>query len=197
MNWPGEEDDREAAKGLARVAIAEGADVPLALAVGGAVRATLSRDHDSALAAVDRATMINPKSAIVLGFDALTRCLCGAYDKAIEHAQKALRLSPVEPLLYYAEVALGLAYLFIGRNEEAVTDARKAIDGNRNFALAYSILAMGCVRLGQSEEASQAVRQLTAAVPSFRVGTLSKIRFADAARLQSDLALLREAQLLE
>ena len=47
------------------------------------------------------------------------------------------------------------------------------------------------------EEASQAVRQLTAAVPSFRIGTLRKIRFADAARLQSDLALLREAQLLE
>ena len=161
------------------------------------MRATLSRDHDSALAAVDRATMINPKSAIVLGFDAMTRCLCGAYDKAIEHAQKALRLSPVEPLLYYAEVALGLAYLFIGRNEEAVTDARKAIDGNRNFALAYSILAMGCVRLGQSEEASQAVRQLTAAAPNFRIEALRKVRFADAARLQPDLALLREAQLLE
>jgi TolB-like protein/Flp pilus assembly protein TadD len=197
MNWPGaEDDDREAAKGLARVAIAEGADVPLALAVGGAVRATLSRDHDSALAAVDRATMINPKSAIVLGFDALTRCLCGAYDKSIEHAQKALRLSPVEPLLYYAEVALGLACLFIGRNAEAVTHARKAIEGNRSFALAYYILAMGCVRLGESKEASQAVRQLIAVAPSFRVENVRKIRFADASRLQSDLALLREAQLL-
>jgi len=197
MNWPGEEDDREAAKGLARVAIAEGADVPLALAVGGAVRATLSRDHDSALAAVDRATMINPKSAIVLGFDALTRCLCGAHDKAIEHAQKALRLSPVEPLLYYAEVALALACLFIGRNEEAVTHARKAIEGNRNFVLPYCVLALGCFRLERREEASQAVRQLIAAAPSFGIGNLRKIRFADAARLQSDLALLREAQLLE
>jgi len=139
--------------------------------------------------------MINPKSAIVLGFDALTRCLCGAYDKAIEHAQKALRLSPVEPLVYYAEVALGFACLFIGRNEEAVTHARKAIDGNRNFALAYSILAMGCVRLGQSEEASQAVRQLTAAAPNFRIEALRKVRFADAARLQLDLSLLQAARL--
>src|SRR6516165_3219754 len=197
MNWSrGEDDDREAAKRLARSAISHGADFPLALAVAGAVRAALTRDHDSALAAVDRATMINPNAAAVLGFDALTRCLCGAYDKAIEHAQKALRLSPVEPLLYYAAVALGLACLFIGRNEEAVTHARKAIDGNRNFALAYSILAMGCIRLGQSEEASQAVRQLTSAAPNFRIEALRKVRFADAARLQSDLALLREAQLL-
>ena len=106
MNWPGgEDDDREAAKRLARVAIAEGGDVPLALAVAGAVRAALTRDHDLALAAVDRATMINPNAAIVLGFDALTRCLCGAYDKAIEHAEKAMHLSPLEPLVYHAAFA--------------------------------------------------------------------------------------------
>ena len=61
--------------------------MPLALAVGGAVRAALTRDHDLALAAVDRASMISPNAAIILSFDALTRCLCGAYDKAVEHAE--------------------------------------------------------------------------------------------------------------
>jgi adenylate cyclase len=198
MNWPGaQDDDREEAKGLARVAIAGGADAPLALAVGGAVRAALTRDHDSALAAVDRATMINPNAAIVLGFDALTRCLCGAYDKAIEHAEKALRLSPMEPLIYHAAFALSLACLFTGRNEEAVSHARKAIEGNRNFAFSYWVLALACARLGQRDEPVRAVRQLIAAAPNFRIGTLRRIRFADTARLQSDLDLLREAHLPE
>ena len=192
MDWPGgKDDDRETAKGMARVAIVEGNDVPLALAVGGAVRAALTRDHDSALAAVDRATMISPNSAIVLGFAALTRCLCGAYDKAIEHAEKALRLSPMEPLIYHASVALGLACLLTDRFDEAVSHARKAIEGNRNFAFAYCVLALGYVRLERHEEASQAIRQLIAAAPNFLIGTLRKIRFADAVRLQSDLALLR------
>ena len=198
MNWPGgEDDDRETAKRLARVAIAEGGDVPLALAVAGTVRAALTRDHDSALAAVDRATMINSNAAIVLGFDALTRCLCGAYDKAIEHAEKALHLSPLEPLVYHAAFALALAYLFNGRNEEAVTHARKAVEGNRNFAFPYCVLALGCARLGQREEAAQAVGRLVSAAPNFRIGTLRRIRFADAACLQSDLALLRAARLPE
>jgi adenylate cyclase len=198
MNWPGgEDDDRETAKRLARVAIAEGGDVPLALAVAGTVRAALTRDHDSALAAVDRATMINSNAAIVLGFDALTRCLCGAYDKAIEHAEKALHLSPLEPLVYHAAFALALAYLFNGRNEEAVTHARKAVEGNRNFAFPYCVLALGCARLGQREEAAQAVGRLVSAAPNFRIGTLRRIRFADAACLQSDLALLRVARLPE
>jgi TolB-like protein/Flp pilus assembly protein TadD len=198
MDWPGgEEDDREAAKRLARAAIAEGGDASLALAVAGAVSAALTRDHDSALAAVDRAMLINPKAAIVLGFDALTRCLCGAYDKAIENAEKALHLSPTEPLVYHASVALALACLLTGRCEEAVSHARRAIDGNRNFAFPYCVLALGCIRLERREDASQAIRQLIAAAPSFRIGNLRKIRFADAARLQSDLALLREAQLLQ
>jgi len=84
MRWPGgHEDDRQAAKRLARTAIAEGADMPLALAVAGAVRAILTRDHDLAVAAIDRARMLNPNSAVVLAFAALTSCICGAYDTAI------------------------------------------------------------------------------------------------------------------
>ena len=198
MNWPGaQEDDREEAKRLARVAIAGGADVTLALAVAGAVRAALTRDHDLALAAVDRATMANPNAAVVLGFDAVTRCLCGDYDRAIAHAEKALHLSPLEPLIYHAAFALALACLLTGRAEEAVTHARRAIEGNRNFAFPYCVLALACARLGHVDEAGQAVRRLGGAAPGFRIGSLRSIRFADAARLLPDLNLLRAAHLPE
>jgi adenylate cyclase len=196
MNWPtGQDDERETAKQLARVAIAEGNDVPLALAVGGAVRAALTRDHDSALAAVDRATTLSPNTAVILGFDALTRCLCGVYDKAIERAEKAIHLSPLEPLIYHAGFALALACLFTDRNEEAVTHARRAIDGNRNFAFPYCVLALGCARLGQRDEAREVVRRLISVAPSFRISALRKIRFADTARLQPELAHLQAASL--
>jgi len=53
------------------------------------------------------------------------------------------------------------------------------------------------LRLERREEASQAVRQLIAAAPNFRIEALRKIRFADAARLQADLALLQGAHLPE
>jgi len=198
MDWPGAQpEDREAARRMARAAIDGGADAPLALALGGAVHASLTRDHDFALAAADRAMMVNANAAAVLAFDALTRCVCGSYETAIEHAEKALQLSPLEPLVYHAALALALACLLSGRTEEAVAHARKAIDGNRNFVLPYCVLALGCARLGHADEAGQAVRHLVRVAPSFRLGSLRKIRLADAARLQSDLELLREAQIPE
>ena len=46
--------------------------------------------------------ILNTNAAAVLAFDALTRCVCGSYDTAIEHAEKALQLSPLEPLVYHA-----------------------------------------------------------------------------------------------
>ena len=196
LEWPNaQDDDREEAKRLARMAIARGADVPLALAVAAAVRAALTRDHDLALAAVDRAAMINPNSAVVLGFDAVTRCLCGAYDKAIEHAQKAIHLSPLEPLVYYAAFALALADLLSGQAEEAAVHARKSIEGNRNFAFAHCVLALACLRLDRAAEAAQAVRRLIGIAPRFRIGTLRKIRLADSALLHGDLEVLRDAGL--
>ena len=198
MDWPSAQpDDRKTARRMAQVAITGGADAPLALALGGAVHACLTRDHDFALAAVDRAIMINTNAALVLGFDALTRCVCGAYDTAIEHAEKALQLSPLEPLVYYAGFALAFACLLSGRTEEAVAHARKAIEGNRNFVFPYCALALGCARLGRADEAAQAVRGLVRAAPRFRVASLRNIRFANATRLQSDLELLREANPLE
>ena len=182
---------------MARVAIDEGADSPLALTLGGAVHASLTRDHDFALAAVDRAMLINSNAAAVLAFDALTRCICGSYDAAIEHAEKALQLSPLEPLVYHAAFALALAHLLSGRTEEAVSHARKAIEGNRNFVFPYCILALASARLGRADDAAAAVRQLARAAPQFRLGSLRKIRLADETRLHSDLELLRAAQLPE
>ena len=196
LDWPAaQSDDRERAKRLARAAIDNGAEVPLALAVAGAVRAALTRDHALALVTADRATMLCSNSALVLGFDALTRCICGDYDNAIAHAERAIRLSPREPLLYLAALPLAIACLAAGRHEEAAAQARKAIDGNPRLALAHFVLAAALARLGQRGEAGEAVARLQEVAPGFRAGTLRRIRFTNSARLQADLELLLAAGL--
>jgi TolB-like protein/class 3 adenylate cyclase len=192
MAWPGgQNDDRETAKRLARMVMSNAADLPLELALAGAVRAALTRDHAAALAAADRAIIICNNSALVLGFDALTRCICAAYDKAIEHAEKAIRLSPLEPLRFYAEFALSLAFLLTDRSDEAVASALKSLEGNQNFAFAHCVLALGLVRLGRQDEAVMAVRRLLKVAPNFSIGTLRKIRFAGEQQMRANLESLR------
>jgi tetratricopeptide (TPR) repeat protein len=198
MEWPGAQaDDKDLAAQLARTAIAEGADTPLALVVGGAVCALLMSDRHSAVAAVDRAMTLNSNSAVVLSLGALIRCLCGAHDKAIEHAQRAMRLSPAEPLIYLAAFALAFASLLTNRAGEAITHARKAIEGNRNFAFSYCVLALACAQLGQSAEAAQAVHDLLRVAPRFHIGTLRRIPAINAALERSDLTPLSAAGLPE
>jgi hypothetical protein len=51
--------------------------------------------------------------------------------------------------------------------------------------------------LGRPDDAAEAVRQLARVAPRFRLESLRKIRLADAARLQSDLELLRAPPLPE
>jgi tetratricopeptide (TPR) repeat protein len=90
-----------------------------------------------------------------------------------------------------------LACLLSGRTKEAVAHAGKAIEGNRNFAFPYCILALASAKLGHSDEAAEAVRQLVRVAPQFRLGSLRKIRLADEARLQADVDLLQGADLPE
>ena len=84
-----------------------------------------------------------------------------------------------------------------GEQSVRESDARKAIDGNRNFGFPYCVLALASARLGRPDDATEAARQLARVAPQFRLGSLRRIRFADTSRLQSDLELLGEAQITD
>ena len=58
-------------------------------------------------------------------------------------------------------------------------------------------LALACARLGRTNEALKALRDLLRVAPQFRIGMLRRVRFADAKLLETDLALLRTARIPE
>ena len=61
--------------------------------MGAFVRANLTRDYDGAIGALDRALAMNENSALALGFSALAAAHSERHLRAVDHAQKALRLS--------------------------------------------------------------------------------------------------------
>ena len=75
------------------------------------------------------------------------------YERANEHALKALRLSPFDPLNYHPYLALASIYLFTARFEEAVTYSTKAIQSNPGFSVMHAYLVASQVNLGRFEAA--------------------------------------------
>ena len=55
--------------------------------------------------------------------------------------ERALRLSPFDPLSYLAYDSISVGHFRLGRYEEAVNAARKAIQFNPGFSINYVLLA--------------------------------------------------------
>jgi tetratricopeptide (TPR) repeat protein len=162
--------DRTAALRHADIVLGVNADDPQAASIGAFVRANLTRDYDGAIEALDRALGRNPNSALAWGFSALVSAHSERHERAVEHARKALRLSPPnDPLCYHPYCALALTYLFAGGFADAVACATLAIRANPGFSVPYAYLAAGHVGLGDIDAARLAVRRLLEVGPRFSV----------------------------
>ena len=100
--------DRAAALAHAEVVLGVNAGDPQAMSIGAFVRGMLTGDYDAALVVFDRALGINANSALVYGFSALAAAHSGRDERAVAHARKSLRLSPLDdPLSYHPYLRTG------------------------------------------------------------------------------------------
>jgi TolB-like protein len=93
-----DEADKIAGLRHAHTAIASGTDDATTLAVAAFVIDILSKDHKAALSAIERALALNPSSATALYWGALIHASNGNSAAATAYANRALRLSPFDPV---------------------------------------------------------------------------------------------------
>ena len=94
-------------------------------------------------------------------------------DEAVHSAQQALRLSPLEPGMHSAWVALANAHLGAGRYEAALPWAARARHSNGGLpALRLCLSLYG--HLGRQAEASECLRELREIVPELTVARLTR-----------------------
>ena len=183
--------DRSIALRHARAALASGRDDSSALAIGGFVVVMLDRDFATALSVLDQSLALNGNSALAYGFSALVRALHDEYDTAIEHAERALRLSPFDPLRNVPQAALAVAYFSSGNFERAAASAADARIGSFRHAM----LVASTVRLGKLNEARVAAARLIEAVPHFTVAGLMAHSFLSPELVAAISSALTEAGL--
>src|SRR5271168_3906519 len=144
----------------AHTALASGTDDATALAVAALVIASLSKDHKVALSAIERALSLNPSSATALYWGALIHASSGNSAAATADANRALRLSPFDPVAFAAHEALGHVAFQEARYDEAASHYAKAVQANTRFSLLYFVQAAAMALAGRVEEARPIVGQL-------------------------------------
>jgi TolB-like protein len=191
-------EDRAAALEHADTVLGINCDDANAISMGAFVRGILTRDYDGVIGAMDRALAMNENSALALGFSALVSSHSERYARAVDHAQKALRLSPVDdPLNYHPYCALTLTHLFTGQFPEAVKYSSLAVQANPSFSVAHVYLVASQVGLGNAEAVRAAADRLLEVAPKFSVDAFVRMRQFRPPLMEGLAAALRRAGLPE
>ncbi len=165
---------RETAEGarLARRAVEFGRDDAVALARGGHALAHFTGDLDGGIAFHDRAVMLNPNLAAAWFLGGFLRVWHGEPDAAIEHFERAMRLSPLDPETYRMQAGMSAAHLFAGRFDAASSLADKAFRDLPSFLLAAGVAAASHTLAGRLDEGKRAMAQLRKLDPLLRISNL-------------------------
>jgi TolB-like protein len=162
------EENRAASIRHARAAIAHGKDDALALTLSGFSIGMDGHGHAAAFAAFETALAVSPSSAITYILGSVIFGWTGNAERAIEWGERGLRLSPFDPWAFAAFHSLTLGHFQLGRYEDAVSAAHKAIQSNPAHSISYMLLAAPLAKLGRLEEAKAAAASVLELQPAFR-----------------------------
>lgn len=170
QGWsPDPANDAAQADGFARSAIQWDSMGPMGLAVHGHVVSYLYKDFDLASRCFDTALRINANAALAWLWSAATQAWTGNVSRAIEEINRAMALSPYDPLMYAYSSIASVAYLTDGQYERAIEYALRSLRENRTYTASYRLLAIALALSGREDEARATVRRLLELEPELTV----------------------------
>jgi adenylate cyclase len=126
-------------------------------------------DCESEIEMADRAVALNPNSYRTWFSRGWVYTAAGLPEEALRSFERAIHMSPLGPELHQPLVGMGVAFVELGRFDEAIIAARKAIRQNPSFSSAYRCLASAFAHLGRDAEAREAAARLLETDPTFTV----------------------------
>jgi adenylate cyclase len=143
---------------------------PLALTVSGLVAAYLHKDLGTAMARYDRALAINPSASSAWVWSTSACSWLGDGGEAVKRSQRAIELSPFDPLMYTFTSIAGTAHAVAGQYDKAIEFCRRSLRQNRMFISTHRTLAISLALAGQIDEARAAGKELLALEPTLTIG---------------------------
>jgi TolB-like protein/Flp pilus assembly protein TadD len=163
--------ERKEAIRLVRLALSFDDNDPDILASAGFISAIMAGNCEAAIELADRAVALNPNSFHALSCKGHVYRVAGLLDEAIWSFERAVRMSPVDPVLHTVFTGIGMALIELGRFDEAVDAGKKAERQNPYYSSAYRCLASAYAHLGRDAESRQAAVRLLETDPNFTLST--------------------------
>jgi adenylate cyclase len=167
-------DSTEAAK-LARRALELSKDDAAVLACAGYALAFVVGDLDAGIGFVDRALQLNPNLAMAWHVSGWLRVWLGKPSAAIEHFAHAMRRSPLDPFIFYAQVGTAHAHFFAGRYDEASSWARMALREMPDLVPALRMAAASDASAGRMDSAKDTMARMRQRDPTRRISNLGDV----------------------
>lgn len=115
--------------------------------------AMMERRTEESIAAFGRAVKLNPNSAAAHSYLSHIFAFAGQDREAIEHAEEAIRLSPLDPEMAYFLGGIAIAHYSVGRFAEAVKYTTEALRWRPGFQGAQRLRCASLAQSGQLDEA--------------------------------------------
>ena len=159
--------DRKEAIQLSRRALSIDDGDPDTLARAAQISAYFVGDCEGAIETADRAVALNPNSFYAWTNRGWVYRKAGLPEESLRSFERAIRMSPVD--LHRPFTGMSHSLIELGRFDEAIVAANKALRQNTSFSLTYRCLASALAHLGRDAEARKALARLLELDPGFTI----------------------------
>jgi adenylate cyclase len=156
---------------LAQMAVTTSGEDPTILTVLGAAYAIVHK-HSVAARLLEKALALDPNSAWAWNRSGWLQTYLGNPDISIDHFERALRLSPFDPLNFNAYIGIGGAHFAAGRYDDAALWIEKGLIDRPGATWAYRELVAAYTLLGRDSDARAGLLRLINDYPDL---TVSKV----------------------
>lgn len=167
----------------------------VALAIHGQVLSFNGRRYQEARDYLDRAITLGPSSVLAWTLSSATHSWTGNGAPGVEHATRAVKLSPFDPFVFFAEHMLSQSHYMQGNYDIAIDLARSVQRRNPRLTSNLRTMTAALVASGATDEARSVAKTMLSLEPSFRLTAFERrTPLCDAVRAEY-VARLRHAGL--